>query len=201
MDGVVKIHGKDYKTVAYRVQEFREKHPDYGIDTEILSLTDTRIIIRARVIHPDGRIIGSGIAMEEEGSSTINRTSHVEVCETSAIGRALAAAMAGFAGSASYASADEVAGAISGQAVKEATDRLIRHNEALRDNLASVCAIQEALIAGDLSTAAEEWFTLADDVKSALWVAPTKGGIFPTKLRELMKTAEFREAYFGKADN
>ena len=31
MSGTVKIHGKEYKTVALRVQEFREKHSDFTI--------------------------------------------------------------------------------------------------------------------------------------------------------------------------
>ena len=48
----------------------------------------------------------TGHAMEKEGSSYINKTSHIENCETSAVGRALA--MLGFEIKKSIASKEEV---------------------------------------------------------------------------------------------
>jgi len=38
--GVVNIKGKDYKTVALRVAEFREKYPNYFLTTEIVKIDD-----------------------------------------------------------------------------------------------------------------------------------------------------------------
>ena len=58
-------------------------------------------------------VLGQGTAYEKEGSSNINRTSYIENCETSAVGRALG--MAGFGIDTSIASAEEVSGAIAQQ--------------------------------------------------------------------------------------
>lgn len=61
----------------------------------------------------------------------------------------------------------------------------------------SIARIKTALLNEDLSTAAEEWFTLSDEAKMGLWRAPTKGGCFTTKEREIIKSTEFRVAYYG----
>jgi len=121
--GVVNIHGKEYKTVALRVTEFRSDYTikqGWGIETQLHHFDETSVIVRAVITDPDGRIIGTGHGEEVRGSSNINRTSALENAETSAIGRALAAA--GFAGT-EYASADEVANAISQQGSRPATDK------------------------------------------------------------------------------
>ena len=113
--GIVNIHGKEYKTVALRVGEFRGTYTidkGWGIETQIYQSDETYVVIRAVITDPEGRIIGTGYAEERRGSTNINRTSALENAETSAIGRALAAC--GFAGT-EYASADEVAQAISQQ--------------------------------------------------------------------------------------
>ena len=60
----------------------------------------------ANVIDPSGRIVASGHAHETKNSSYINKTSHVENCETSAWGRALANFGIGI--DSSVASANEV---------------------------------------------------------------------------------------------
>ena len=194
-EGIVKIHGKEYKTVAHRIGEFTSLHKDWGINTEILHFSDDKVVIKAVVTDENGQVRGSGIAMEEEGSSNINKTSHVENCETSAIGRALASI--GLAGTDSYASADEVANAISQQAVKEATEKLIKHNKAVSDNWDSVSSIKAGIAMDELSSCSESWFELEADVKSALWMAPSNGGVFTTKEREIIKSTEFRESYYG----
>ncbi len=112
--GIVSIHGKEYKTVAHRVNEFRNNadYAGWGIDTEIISNVDGVIIMKAIINDAHGKQIGAGTASEKEGSTNINKTSHIENCETSAIGRALASI--GLAGT-EYASADEVVNAISNQ--------------------------------------------------------------------------------------
>lgn len=110
-NGVINIKGKQYKTVALRVQEFRAEFPYYTIQTLIVSQADP-VIMRAEILDEDGRLIATGHAEEDRGASTINKTSALENCETSAIGRALAAF--GLAGS-EYASANEVEGALLAQ--------------------------------------------------------------------------------------
>lgn len=107
--GVVEIHGREYKTVALRVSEFREHHPDWGIRTEIVESGEKSVVMGAAIMTPDGFIVGTGYAEENRSASQINRTSALENCETSAIGRALAAC--GYGGT-EYASANEVENAI-----------------------------------------------------------------------------------------
>ena len=111
-DGKVQIHGKTYLTVAYRVNEFRKEHPDWGILTDIVESNDEIVIMKSTITSKPGCIIGTGYAEEKRGSTQINRTSALENCETSAIGRALAAC--GYGGT-EYASANEVQNAIQQQ--------------------------------------------------------------------------------------
>lgn len=111
--GIVNIHGKEYKTVAKRVDEFRKEHKqELGIQTNLVSIDERTVVIKAEIINKEGFVIATGYAEENRQSSTINKTSALENCETSAIGRALA--NFGLAGG-EYASADEVAQTISRQ--------------------------------------------------------------------------------------
>ena len=114
--GVVNIRGKEYQTVALRVQKFREAHPDWELSTEIIKADDVVVIMQARIYNADGKCISTGHAEEFRTSSQINSTSALENAETSAIGRALAAA--GWGGT-EFASANEVQNAIHQQAPKK----------------------------------------------------------------------------------
>ena len=129
-DGVVKIHGREYKTVAKRVAEFKEQYPDWSIVTELVSANEETVVMKALVLDQDQRIRGTGYAEEKRSASKINQTSAMENAETSAIGRALASGC-GLAGT-EYASADEVANAIAQQHIAEQVNervaRLIAHN-------------------------------------------------------------------------
>ena len=187
-EGIVPIHGKQYKTVAYRVNEFREKHPDFAISTELVEANDTLVVMKASISNQEGRLLATGFAEEVRAASKINRTSALENAETSAIGRALAAL--GLAGT-EYASADEVANAISQQ---NDTGPLMAHNEALQRNYASVYFIKEHLALQAWEAVAEAWGEISNEDKKALWVAPSKGGIFTTAERNDLKSNEFNEA-------
>jgi hypothetical protein len=113
--GVVDIHGKQYKTVVLRVNEFRENCSStdgWGIVTELVFHDKERAVVAAKIVDPSGRVVGSGLAEEWRNATAINKTSAMEVAETSAIGRALASI--GLGGE-EYASADEVLNAIKGQ--------------------------------------------------------------------------------------
>ena len=80
-------------------------------------LDDAQCVCKASIVDANNRIISTGHAHETQGSSNINKTSYVENCETSAIGRALA--MLGIGIDTSIASANEVADAIAKQDSKE----------------------------------------------------------------------------------
>jgi hypothetical protein len=111
-DGIVNIHGRDYQTVALRVKNFRDAHKDFRLMTEIVHRDEDCVVMRAIIADPSGAVIATGHAEEYRADGQINKTSALENAETSAIGRALAAF--GLGGT-EFASADEVARAVSGQ--------------------------------------------------------------------------------------
>ena len=114
------IKGKEYAEVNQRVKAFRTLYPEGFITTEILCREGGLCIIKATVGHyADGKsvILATGTAYEKEGSSQINRTSYIENCETSAVGRALG--MAGFGIDTSIESADEMNNALLQQSTSD----------------------------------------------------------------------------------
>ena len=115
-NGFINIHGKQYATVAHRLQEFRKKYPQAQIVTQLESNDGERIIMQAAIIIDDN-CIATGWAEEVRGSSMINKTSALENCESSAVGRALA--FMGYGIDGSIASAEEVQNAKEQQAVME----------------------------------------------------------------------------------
>lgn len=110
---LVDIKGKDYATVNQRVKAFRMVYPMGSIETEIVSLVDGIIVVKAIIKDEDGKILATGHAREKESSSFINKTSFVENGETSAIGRALG--FCGFGIDTSIASYEEVGNAMANQ--------------------------------------------------------------------------------------
>ena len=104
------VKGKEYVEVNKRVMAFRELEPNGAIVTDIISHDNGVVLMRTTVTDGEGKILSTGYAYEKETSSYINKTSYIENCETSAVGRAL-----GFIGigiDSSIASAEEVANAI-----------------------------------------------------------------------------------------
>ena len=126
--GVVSIRGKEYRTVALRVKLFHEYYASIdGIDgyitTDILNINDDSVLVKAFV----GSICGgvpvihaTGHAHERFDDGMINKTSAIENCETSAVGRALA--MAGYGGD-ELCSADELVRALEQQKRIEKTEQ------------------------------------------------------------------------------
>lgn len=118
-----KVQNKDYAEVNQRIKAFRFLYPQGFITTNVESIQDGVCVMTARVgYYEDGKpvILGTGTAYEKENSSFINKTSYIENCETSAVGRALG--MAGIGIDISVASAEEVQNAILNQeGDKEAT--------------------------------------------------------------------------------
>ena len=109
----VNIKGKEYATVPERVKAFRSICPGGCIATEIVSITDDMVIMKTTVTDEDGKILSTGMAFERPDSSYINKTSYIENCETSAVGRALGWMAIGV--DASMASAEELVNALKGQ--------------------------------------------------------------------------------------
>lgn len=111
------IKGKSYIEVSQRIKAFRMVFPDGFIITDMQSNENGVCIFTARVGYYtdgiNGVVIGTGTAYEREDSSYINKTSYIENCETSAVGRALG--MAGFGIDTSVASYEEVSNAILNQ--------------------------------------------------------------------------------------
>lgn len=109
----VDIKGKDYAQVNDRIKAFRELCPNGTITTDIIELANGVVTMKATVYDEEGKILGTGLAQEKESSSYINKTSYIENCETSAVGRALGFAGIGVDGS--MCSAEELVNAITNQ--------------------------------------------------------------------------------------
>ena len=114
---------QNYETVASRVNKFYDEYPNGKILTELVENGGNYWIFKASVYAEitDINPIATGHAHEVIGASQINKTSALEVCETSAVGRALA--FAGLHG-AGIASVEEITRAKTRQAEPEQTQLL-----------------------------------------------------------------------------
>lgn len=112
----IDIKGKSYVMVHSRIMHFREKHPGWSLTSEIVDLSEDRVVMKATILDENNEPIAVGHAYEDRESTFINKTSFIENCETSAWGRALANLGIGI--DESIASADEVGNAIKQQADK-----------------------------------------------------------------------------------
>ena len=111
----VNIKGKDYIEVNERVKYFRnsEEYKGWSIESEMISNEDGVCVFKSIIRDENGVTKATGHAYEKEDGSFINKTSYIENCETSAVGRAL-----GFLGigiDTSIASSDEVQNAMLNQ--------------------------------------------------------------------------------------
>lgn len=111
-DKTGKIIG-DYVEVNQRVIAFRKLYPKGTIRTTMLSNENGVCIFKAEIFDETTGLLATGTAYEKEDSTFINKTSYIENCETSAVGRAL-----GFLGigiDTSIASKEEVINAVVNQ--------------------------------------------------------------------------------------
>ena len=117
----INIKGKEYVQVNERIGYFhsQKKYDKWGIETikikdEVCQIKKDRLVQFRAVIFDENKMIrATGHAEEYMGSSYINKTSFIENCETSAIGRALG--LLGIGIDTSVASAEEVSNAIANQ--------------------------------------------------------------------------------------
>lgn len=81
---------KDYVDVAERIRLFYERYPEGSIQTEMVRLEGDLVVFRATVYRDrEDPNPTTGWAYEREGVGVVNKTSFIENCETSAVGRAL----------------------------------------------------------------------------------------------------------------
>ena len=126
--GTMDIKGKNYVQVNERVKAFRQLYPEGTIETELVYDADGVATMKATVSVGD-LVLATGYAQEKEASSYINKTSYIENCETSAVGRAL-----GFLGigiDTSIASAEEVDTAIK---VQEGSNKISKKDATILVN-------------------------------------------------------------------
>lgn len=77
-------------------------------------------------------------------------------------------------------------------------ERKAAHDEASEKYVDAIICIKDGCASGDLEQAARVWFELPTEAKEALWLATTKGGVFTTKERQIIKSTEFRKAHYGE---
>lgn len=89
---------EDYEPVATRLDRWlkQERSAQPRVITHLVHYTDNRCVFRAELYEGEV-MIATGWAEETRGEGMVNRTSHLENCESSAVGRALA--NAGLSGS------------------------------------------------------------------------------------------------------
>jgi hypothetical protein len=114
----------EYVMVKTRLQYFRKHYENASIDTDHVFF-DGKSIMCKTTIHVDGKLVATGMAHEEKSKNNINATSFVEVCETSAVGRALG--MMGIGITNSVATYDEVKNAIAQQEANAKADELMQY--------------------------------------------------------------------------
>jgi len=86
----------DYEPVALRLDRWLSEHPNGRVITDLVHYLADVAVFKAE-LWLDDTLIATGWAEEVRGQGNVNKTSHVENCETGAVGRALA--NAGMAGS------------------------------------------------------------------------------------------------------
>ena len=188
--GEVEIHGSTYLTVARRVDDFRksEDFKGWSIETKLVSAEDSMVVMKSTIRDSDGKVAATGYAEEDRSFGKINKTSALENCETSAVGRALA--FLGLGGS-EIASADEVAGAINQQKQMEADEHLLAHANATHKYFDDIVAIKEGIANDDFVSAGGAWFDLhnkaSEEELQALKRARNKGGIWSTDETGLLR--------------
>jgi hypothetical protein len=97
----------DYEPVADRLERFWTDHPDGRIVTELLTRSESEVLMRAEVWIGE-RLVATGHAHESVTQRGVNSTSAVENCETSCVGRALANANYAPKGAAARPSREEM---------------------------------------------------------------------------------------------
>ena len=114
---MIDLKGKNYAMVPERITAFRKLFPDGFIKTEMLHHDGNTVIMQAVAGYYENGvpvILASGLAQETKGFGMVNKTSYIENCETSAVGRALGMIGLGVNGG-GICSAEELVNAVTAQ--------------------------------------------------------------------------------------
>jgi len=138
----MKIKNKNYIEVKDRIKEFRTnpKYDGWRLSTSICDHEDGFIIMKTTIMDVEGDVVSTGIAYEKEDSSFINKTSYIENCETSAVGRALGFLNIGIDGA--ICSAEEVGNAILNQ-TPHGKETNLTYFDKVNDKLDKVTSFEE----------------------------------------------------------
>ena len=152
----MKFKGKDYTEVKDRLDAFLTEFPEATIEPQLVSVnnvTDTpsgercnEYLVQATV-YPDKENkpdwYYKGHAAERDNTGFVNKTSALENCETSAVGRALA--FAGYGGGYSIASKEEVTNAKTAQKKSHVTIKQLEELDKLATKAAKFMGEEQHL--------------------------------------------------------
>ena len=161
----VDIKGKKYVLINDRLKYFRENYPNYCLETHLAEVNGESALIRAIIRDDKDRIVATGSAYERADNGFINKTSHVENCETSAWGRALANFGIGI--DESIASAHEVANAVL-QQNRPTKPSYIQKIEELAKDLKTTPAVIYTSMTGGQEPNQEQAITVIKTLKQKL---------------------------------
>jgi len=113
----VNIKGKKYSTVNERHKHLLQYFPEARFNEEIIFHDADRVVVKTE-LHIGDIIYSVGHAEEYRNANFINKTSALENCSSSSLGRCLAAF--GLSGS-EYASAEELVNALNNQNTSKPT--------------------------------------------------------------------------------
>ena len=170
---------------------FREpvRFPDGSVEVWVdLTISDGEHSIKGEMWLP---------VMDNRNNSVLNPTSR-QISDTRMRCLAKAVAVVGGLGWYIYAGEDmpDESVAIEAAKIKQAAEQK-EYEEFCKEHAETIEAIISGIEGDDYPKAAEAWFELDREVQTKLWKAPSKGGVFSTREREVMKSSEFREAYYG----
>lgn len=184
----IKFNGKDYVQVKDRVEFFNTTYPNGSIRTEIVKDEGDIVQIKATII-PNVEVqdrFFNGTAEEIRGQGFVNKTSALENCETSAIGRALA--MMGIGVIDSIASMDEITIA-QGKAVKQDYNPTWKKAKESEENLIDMANVDD----GTDEPTKEQM----DEIKVLATMMGTTGAALDAKMK-LIKTYDQAEKSIEK---
>lgn len=159
------IKGKAYAEVNERVKGFRRLFPNGSISTQLISIDESDngkvCVFLATVADENGKTLATGTAYEKENSTYINKTSYIENCETSAVGRAL-----GFLGigiDTSIASSEEVQNAIANQTTPQDAQKEQKRAETQKKQDEADARKYAVCLANISDKTADEWIEKAKE--------------------------------------
>jgi hypothetical protein len=126
----------EYQTVQERIDLFWQKWSSGRINVELVSFTPEQVVFKAEVyLHKDDLYPATvDFAEERLGSSPVNKTSFVENCATSAVGRAISMLGGEFSPKGKRPSASEMS-KVARLSTKENYPEVSRNWQAALDNI------------------------------------------------------------------